>query len=105
MTMGLEDVVKLIEACKNAGVSRIKWNKLDVTFHEQSQPTAPGREAIPQVIQSRAEIEREIEEDPDLNDLEFQTLMITDPEAFEDYVRKAEHAQVHFRSQRDVHAE
>jgi len=106
MSRTLEDVEKVIEACKNAGVSRIKWDKLEITFHPQAdkaEPTATGKAELPKEKISRA-IEREIETDPDLNDLELQTLMISDPQAFEEYLRKAAYGEVNSRSERDVYA-
>lgn len=101
MSQSLEDIVKLLSACKNAGVSRVKWEKLDISFHPASElpKSNPSRIAI------ENQIEQEIEDDPDLNDLELQTLMINDPEAFEDYLRKAQHVQKNQRSQRDVLAQ
>jgi hypothetical protein len=102
MSQCLEEVVKLLEACKNAGVSRIKWEKLDITFDPSASATAPAQAALPKSNPNRDQIEREIEEDPDLSDLELQTLMINDPEAFEDYLRKAQNVKNNIRSQRDV---
>lgn len=107
MSHALEDVVKLLEACKNAGVERIKWERLEITFSPpQAGTTATVMAELPMVNPSRESIERkieqEIEDDPDLSDLELQTLMINDPEAFEDYLRKAQHVQDNIRTQRHV---
>lgn len=90
--MNVEDVVKLIKACKNSGVHLLKLDTLELQF-SPSGPTAirapiidPPKEPVPADI-ARA-IEREIEEDQDLKDLQDSILMIEDPLAFEANLRR-----------------
>lgn len=108
MKLSVEEVVKLIESCNNAGVTKLKWGKLVVSFGQKWEAypaVAAAPDQIPiNPIKSQISVEREIEEDPDLRDLEMASLLITDEEAYEEELRKADYAQISSRIKRDVPA-
>lgn len=80
--MTIEDVVKLIEACKNTGISKLKFEKLELQFLPKVTD-AIVTESTPDTEHTRRAIQQQIERDADLQDLEAQNLMISDPVAYE----------------------
>jgi hypothetical protein len=100
MKLELEEVVKLINACKNAGVQRIKYQQLDVHFFAES--TATDKADLPGPKPNREPIENLIEEDEDLMDLELQNLLIENPAAYEERLRKVAYGDRNQRIKRDV---
>ena len=97
-----EEVVKLIDACKNAGVRKLKYDKLVVTFHK-TPPAAMGAPIYLTPEQRSQAIQDEIEADQDLADLELQSLLIENPMAFEEMKRRMEYGEERQRSERNVH--
>jgi len=102
MKLEMEEVVKLIDACKNAGVQRIKYQQLDVTFFAESTATDKAELPGPKPDPNRERIETLIEEDEDLMDLELQSLLIENPAAYEERLRKAAYGDRNQRIKRDV---
>lgn len=96
----IDELVKILEACKNAGVKKIKWGDLRVSFRSASGSSAPESKAdLQESNHSRDPVETlEIETDPVLHDLQMQSFMISDPVEFEEYLRKAQNAEVGERS-------
>lgn len=81
--MNYDEVELLIEACKNAGVSKLKFKGLEINFFPppDQTPVAPARAYLPS--EADRAIEKEIEEDEDLKALALENLMIENPLEYE----------------------
>jgi hypothetical protein len=80
--MTVDDVVKLIEACKNGPVTKLKFEKLEVHFNHEPRPVIrESPEETPQVPQNR-EVEQTLIQDI-IEEIETQALLASDPLAFE----------------------
>ncbi|HYX39993.1 MAG TPA: hypothetical protein VE954_43405 [Oligoflexus sp.] len=77
--MSPDDIAYLIEACKNGGVTRLKFEKLELQFQVGDPPRLAAAMAKPPA----KSIESIIEEDPDLQALYLENLAVEDPLAFE----------------------
>lgn len=98
--MTVDDVVKLIEACKNTSVTRLKFEKLEISFDQEIKPE-PVISRIPQIEDSREvenrevenrEVEQSILQDL-IDDVESQVLMASDPLAFEAEMRNLDYEE------------
>lgn len=76
-----QDIEKLIEACKNGGVSKLKFEKLELSFHAPAD-SRPLANAIASTSPAKS-IETIIDEDQDLRELLLENIAISDPLAYE----------------------
>lgn len=91
------DIVTILETCKNTGVAIFELGDLKVSFLPQAASRTTMTPEDPEV-----ENQRRLLEDEDLEALELQNLMIEDPEAYEDRIRKVQHVEVRQRSERSI---
>lgn len=87
--MNVEEIVKLIEACKTSGVQKLKFEKLELMFHPPEQIAAA---AIAERRSSQV-VETENPMDEDLEDILVQNLLIAEPLEYENARRKMSYAQ------------
>lgn len=96
--MTTDEIEKLIKACKNAGVRELKLDKMRLEFFPPSDQAVslPSTDAIEQ------EIAQKLAEDEDLHDLRMQNLLLQDPLAHEEEMRKVLYADERQRTGRAV---
>lgn len=91
------DIVTILQTCKNTGVSQFTLGDLQISFTPREAASRP-----PSPEDFELETQRRLDEDEDLEALEMQNLLITDPEAYEDRMRKVAHVQVRERTERPI---
>lgn len=85
-----KDISLIVKSCKDSGVSSLEVGGLKLSFegeHTESLDEHISQELIiPEGNQTQL-LEKNIEEDADLRELELQNLMISDPMAYEKHMR------------------
>ena len=88
-----KDISTIIKACQNSGVSSLDCGGLKLSFHisEPELDPAPiqGGLQLAQLPDDNEKelLDRQIEENEELRELQLQTMMIEDPEAYEQHMR------------------
>jgi hypothetical protein len=85
--LSAKDISSIIKSCKDSGIKSLDYGGLKLSF--EGQPLDPHDDIQLDNAQGNQShlLEKEIEEDSDLRELELQNLMISDPVAYEKHMR------------------
>ena len=85
-----KDISVIIKSCKDSGVRSLDYGGLKLSFEPEESTTIPnqGLHLAPLIEGNEQELfGKEVEDDPELRDLELQNLMISDPVGYEKHMR------------------
>ena len=84
-----KDISTIIKSCKDSGVTSLECGGLKLSFDPvDPDPMQVGLQLAPALEGNEKELlERQVEDDNELRDLELQNLMIDDPVGYEKHMR------------------